>query len=94
LLDIIEVEMPFGGDMWEGVADIHNATYASQNGRQEREEASLKRQWVAMITHPKPSGDPNCPEHIKRAKRINRDIQNDVGVWTIDDSEKSPEANN
>ena len=25
-----------------------------------------------------PTGDPNCPEHIRRAKRIWRDVQNEA----------------
>ena len=38
----------------------------------------LEKKFKSYVCHRMPTGDPNCPEHIRRAKRIWRDIQNEA----------------
>ena len=38
-----------------------------------------------MVNHNKPTGDPNCPSHIRRAKRLAREIEEECFTETLDD---------
>ena len=76
--------------MWERVVDKYEE-YTVEHLRLSRDQASVKRQWQAMLAHPKPTGDPHCPDYIVRAKRINREINNEIGLIEMDDGENTME---
>jgi hypothetical protein len=38
----------------------------------------MEKRFKKYVAHRMPTGDPNCPEHVRRAKRLWRDIQNDA----------------
>jgi len=42
----------------------------------------------ALKNKKKPTGDPDCPEEVRRAKRIDRAIQQKIGVEDFDDDEE------
>ncbi|RHY97989.1 hypothetical protein DYB37_013743 [Aphanomyces astaci] len=45
----------------------------------------LKRKVLLLKNHTKPTGDPDCPEEVQTAKRIQRDIDLSVSVLSLDD---------
>ena len=59
--------------------------YRQSNHRTERTVASLRKQYQSMLNHSKPTGDPDCPSHIRRAKRLARDIEEECFIETLDD---------
>ena len=70
LLDVIDDIVPIGNPEWERVWDRH----ASRYPRQERTAESLRRKFQQLVRTKMPTGDPNCPPHIRFAKRIFRKI--------------------
>ncbi|KAJ3272366.1 hypothetical protein HDU76_010931 [Blyttiomyces sp. JEL0837] len=70
LLNIIDDVKPVGQAMWEEVARRYNE--ATPRERPTRNHESLKARFKRMVHHPKPTGDPDCPEEIRRTKRLHR----------------------
>ena len=73
--------------MWDRVTKEYNDR--KPRGSAFREMESVRSKFRKFCNEKKPTGDPNCPEHVKRAKRIQREIDNDCGVQEIDDDEDS-----
>lgn len=67
-LEIIERRMPTSGTEWSLVASEHATTYPDN----ERDVTSIKRQYQALLRRREPTGDPNCPPDVKKAKAIDR----------------------
>ena len=70
LLDEIDEIVPIGNPDWERVWDKHVSTFP----KKERTVESLKRKFQGLARHKIPTGDPECPPHIRNAKRIYRKI--------------------
>ena len=84
LLDIVQELRPLGADQWQNVADRYNRGAASRE-RAQRDADSLRKKFNGLCRHKKPTGDPQCPPLVKRAKRIQRDIEESANVNEIDD---------
>ena len=65
-LNIVEQRLPVSGTEWALVAREHSESYPN------RDVASLKRQYQALLRRREPTGDPKCPPDVKRAKHIDR----------------------
>ncbi|ETV80462.1 hypothetical protein H257_06733 [Aphanomyces astaci] len=50
-----------------------------------RDADVLKRMFLLLENHAKPTGDPDCPEEVQTAKRIQRDIDLSASVLSLDD---------
>ena len=61
LLETLESIRPVGQEQWVTVQDVYNAQ-SRRSHRPEREWSALRDKWNRMIRHPKPTGDPECPE--------------------------------
>ena len=68
LLDAIDEIVPIGNPDWERVWDKHVSTFP----KKERTVESLKQKFQGLARHKIPTGDPECPPHIRNAKRIYR----------------------
>jgi len=66
VLDIL----PIGPEMWETVVNTYNASHPGR----ERDDPSLRRKYNLMLKSQKPTGNPNCPNSIRLAKRANYKI--------------------
>ena len=66
LLDIMEEILPLSAMEWERVADLHSEIYPAN----ERTGKSLRRKYRLLAKTKIPTGDPSCPEEVRRAKRI------------------------
>ena len=76
LLDILEKALPLGGYHWSKVTeDFNKAMKQLGISSVERSLESLRGKFKALKNSPKPTGDhPTCPEEVRRAKRINREV--------------------
>ena len=83
LLDIIESLLPISAENWQAVADSHLENYR----REARTAESLRRKFQEISRRTGPTGDPNCPPYVIRAKRINRQL-----IQMIDASSGGSEA--
>ena len=92
LLDLFEEILPIGSDMWENVTTKFNA-WAKNNGRPLRDKASLIQKFNKLSKHKKPTGDPDCPPDVKRAKRALRRAEQNADVVEMggDDDEEDEE---
>jgi hypothetical protein len=87
MLETIESVRPIGGAKWEIVADTHMTLYPELN----RDALSLQRKFNALHSSTVPSGDPDCPDYIRRAKRAKilieqRSDSTNLGIYEEDAS--------
>jgi hypothetical protein len=71
LNEVISQVLPIGGEEWEEVANLHSQQYPEH----QRDSVNLRRKFKEMYNARIPTGDPECPEHIKTAKRLHIQIQ-------------------
>ena len=70
LLEIVETFLPISAQNWQAVADVHLENYR----REARTAESLHRKFQEISRRTGPTGDPNCPPYVIKAKRINRQL--------------------
>jgi hypothetical protein len=70
LLDLIKEILPLSATQWEEIAKYHLSRYPDKN----RSVDSLKRKFKELNSKKIPTGDPHCPQEVRRAKRIRRAI--------------------
>ncbi|KAE9073001.1 hypothetical protein PF007_g25975 [Phytophthora fragariae] len=83
LLHLVEQALPLGRDEWERLAVTYNAGRA--RGAPERDFESLRRKFKILYSARKPTGMPEMPPHIKRAKEAKQAIDEKANVIEIDD---------
>lgn len=92
LLDVVEEVQPIGANEWSLVAAKFEM-YATEVGRVPREMESLKLKFDRLSNTKKPTGDPSCPPHVRRAKRIARDILSRVNAVAVGVDSEGDEEN-
>lgn len=70
-LDLLEERLPISLDEWDMVTALHLATFPEPN----RNKDTLKRKFQMLYSTKMPTGDPNIPPNVLRAKRINNEIK-------------------
>jgi hypothetical protein len=84
--------------MWDRVAFDYNSKEERSKRRMQampvRDVDSIRTKWKALKNCKKPTGDPDCPKEVRRAKRIQREIENGAGVFNLDDSDDDSSDNN
>eukprot|EP00557_Chaetoceros_sp_GSL56_P011297 CAMPEP_0176477066 /NCGR_PEP_ID=MMETSP0200_2-20121128/410_1 /TAXON_ID=947934 /ORGANISM="Chaetoceros sp., Strain GSL56" /LENGTH=202 /DNA_ID=CAMNT_0017872823 /DNA_START=1863 /DNA_END=2468 /DNA_ORIENTATION=- len=78
LLDQIEKILPLGNIAWERVLVQHEIQFSSLN----RNVKSLQRKFATLYNYKIPTGDPNCPDQVRRAKRLYQRINEKMDVAT------------
>ena len=73
LNDLVEYHLPQGADEWEKVGSEFRSAFNRETNPRSNE--SLKLKYKTLRLHKKPTGDPDCPHAVKRAKRIYREIE-------------------
>ena len=83
LLNIIDERLPRGDNEWQLVADDYNTSRPREFP--EREKDSLRNKFKTLRNVRKPTGDPTIPAAVRRAKQIQRRIEDRIAVETADD---------
>ncbi|KAE9268145.1 hypothetical protein PR003_g31545, partial [Phytophthora rubi] len=83
LLHLVEQALPLGRDEWERLAVTYNAGRA--RGAPERDFEILRRKFKMLYSARKPTGMPEMPPHIRRAKEAKQAIDEKANVIEIDD---------
>jgi hypothetical protein len=78
--------LPRGNEEWKLVTEEFNRGLDQKN---KRDQEALKSKFNRIRSHPKPTGDPTCPDSVKDAKRIQKEIEErqsvaDMGSETDD----------
>jgi hypothetical protein len=92
-LDAIEKHLPISPNEWDMV-EIHHAKYYPDSART---KDSLKRKFLTLHRTKIPTGDPNCPIEVRRAKRIYEEMKkktelSDAETDDEDDAEEDDEG--
>jgi hypothetical protein len=82
LLTLLEEKLPIGGDQWDTVMLEYNRNVPKERAR---DVDSLRTKFKGLKNKKKPTGDPDCPEEVRRAKRIDYAMQQRIGVEDFDD---------
>ena len=78
--------------MWQKVLTTYLGV-AVDNNWPMRDMDSLRNKFKSLKNSRKPTGDPNCPIDVKRAKSIQRLIDNSSDTVGFDDDEEEEEEN-
>jgi len=70
LMDLVESFLPISAQNWQAVADVHLENYS----REAQLAESLRRKFQEISCRTGPTGDPNCPPYVIKAKQINRQL--------------------
>ncbi len=73
MLDCVQEILPLGADGWKRACDSYNAK--KERGHPYREMEAFRGKFKRLKNEKKPTGDPDCPEDVKRAKRINVEME-------------------
>ena len=84
-LDAMEEVLPLGHEDW---LDVLNKFNSQVDEDRHRDKAALQQKWNLLIGSKKPTGDPNCPWHIKKAKRIDYARSTKTGMSTFGTEEE------
>jgi hypothetical protein len=81
----MEDNLPIGPQEWDDVTEAH----ADRSILKNRDTQLLRQKFNELVNHKKPTGDPNCPPHIRRAKLIQRNIieKSDSGGGLLNDND-------
>lgn len=82
LLDIVASKLPCGGDEWDEVGRIYNMRH--NDGRTGED---LKNKFKKLKNSKKPTGDPNFPPEVRKAKHIQREIEDRMSVLELNDDD-------
>ncbi|CAM9602921.1 unnamed protein product, partial [Ectocarpus fasciculatus] len=84
MLTIAEGILPMGMGQWEAAASEYNVHFP----RYPRDAESLRVKYKALKNMKKPTGDPICPTPVKRAKRLQREIELQMSTINFDDDDE------
>ncbi|KZT57959.1 hypothetical protein CALCODRAFT_406218, partial [Calocera cornea HHB12733] len=87
LIELLELNRPIGPGGWEDVMAGMQSYWATE-GMEGRSAESLKRKFAELSHKPKPTGEGEMPDLIRRAKDIDREIQNDVHMGNLQDDDE------
>ncbi|KAJ7716783.1 hypothetical protein B0H16DRAFT_1741001 [Mycena metata] len=85
LLDLAQKHQPTGPKAFN--------RWAMRNGEPERPGKSVENWYKHLLKHKKPTGDPHCPDEVKRAHRIEALINQSVDTRELSDSDVAGTAN-
>ena len=83
LLNIVNELLPRGDIEWQLVTDQFNLNRPREFP--EREKDSIRNKFKALKNVKKPTGDQTIPASVRRAKQIQRRIEDRISVETADD---------
>ena len=87
-LTIMEIHVGLSRHDWQIVAEEHAVCFGNKNQTLELKKNSK------LVQEGPPTGDPNCPDHVRRAKRLNFQIYKKSEIQTRSYSETKTENGN
>jgi len=82
LLDLIEDELPISATLWENIQKSHLSRYPDQR----RGVDSIKRKFKELYSKRVKTGDPNCPQEVRRAKHLRHQIVESMNASDLNGS--------
>ncbi|KAJ3294014.1 hypothetical protein HDU76_006989 [Blyttiomyces sp. JEL0837] len=91
MLDLVEQRLPQGNDHWENLTALFNVKINNPN--RVRDVDAIRGKFNRLIRHKKPTGDPECPPDVVRAKRAQRLIEQHAEVAGVSEDDEDEENN-
>jgi hypothetical protein len=88
MLDLIEERCPIGSQEWDVIEAIHNVRFPDMK----RTKDTIKRKYSLLYSAKSPTGDPNCPPNVRRAKRIYHMIKEKTDLVADDDDDDDEDS--
>ena len=88
-LTIMEMVQPLSRSEWNTVEELHQEHY----GEKHRSADSIKKKYKKLVKEGPPTGDPHCPDHVRRAKRLNYALFRKSEMATGSDTEEDANDN-
>ena len=82
MLTLLEQHLPCDQEEWQLVLGKHNSASEEWWGR---DVFSLKRKYQTLHRKKTPTGDPNCPPNVRRAKRIHYRIKDKCEIGDVEE---------
>ncbi|KAJ7020963.1 hypothetical protein C8F04DRAFT_1274284 [Mycena alexandri] len=92
VLDLVQKHLPTGPKGWDHLSKTFNR-WAVRKGKPERPGKSVENRYKHLLKHKKPTGDPHCPDEVKRAHRIEALINQSADTCELSDSDVVGAAN-
>jgi hypothetical protein len=83
----MEKYKPVGNPAWKQFTTYYNLH--RPKGYPERDDKSLRRRYTSLVETKAPTGDPNVPEEVLEAKRIEEMIKTDCNLVVLGNMEGS-----
>lgn len=85
MLTITEKILPRGSNEWERIAEEFNNSRSA--GMNERDADAIRNKFKSLKNMRKPTGAPTIPPSVKKAKAIQKAVEQRMSVITFDDEE-------
>jgi hypothetical protein len=85
-VDVVKSVLPLGNQEWACVVDQYNR-YATENSQANRELDPIKLKFCALVNHSKPTGKPNIPPHVRKAKETQLAMDKQAHLLALNDKE-------
>ncbi|EFX59957.1 hypothetical protein DAPPUDRAFT_346168, partial [Daphnia pulex] len=82
MLDVVGEVLPLGGNHWEKAQQLYNERKAE--AWSPRDMDCIRRKFKTLRNNKKPTGDPMCPEAVRRAKRLQASIESTMAVTHLE----------
>jgi hypothetical protein len=79
MLSIVQRILPIGAEKWDAVVAEHSNEYPG------RCKNGIMRKYTTLHRRTIPTGDPNCPEEVRLAKRLKYEIGNSATIGDADE---------
>ncbi|KAJ7742064.1 hypothetical protein B0H16DRAFT_1269631, partial [Mycena metata] len=93
VLDLAQKRLPTGPKAWDHLTKAFNR-WAVRNSEPEHPGKLVENRYKHLLKHKKPTGDPHCPDKVKRAHRIEVLINQSADTRELSDSDVAGAANN
>ncbi|KAJ7735310.1 hypothetical protein B0H16DRAFT_1731329 [Mycena metata] len=92
VLDLAQKRLPTGPKAWDHLTKAFNR-WAVRNSEPEHPGKLVENRYKHLLKHKKPTGDPHCPDEVKRAHRIEVLINQSADTRELSDSDVASAAN-
>ena len=82
LLDLVEEQLPLSGEDWDVLCNAYNERHPNPGQLGE----GLRKKFATLWKKKVKTGDPSCPEEVRRAKRIKRNLYEQADMSDLEET--------
>ena len=90
LLDLVEETLPLSGEDWDALCNTFNEKHPTPG----RLGNGLRKKFATSWKKKVKTGDPSCPEEVRRAKRIKRNLCEQAEISDLEETAVTGDVDN